>query len=329
MYNRVMREVVGRSSVVGSLSPWLCLSGSLLAACSEPEPDWPPPPTDAAATCLYEVEVGSIPKSTIYFDAQDRVMRVDGFAIDDDDDVYRASYFFDYDEQGRLVGRHGPHGDVQVTYSDQQIITSSDDINYSYDLVDGRVVTWQGPLLLPETQRNRALFEYDAAGRITRQSGAIRVSKNDGNGTWISQYDNRYTYDAQGRVITAERDGRTTTIAYTDFPRRLVINFETFEDLPLNHTERWTIDYDEEHRITTIMIDIPGNAIRSYVFTYSDGAWTETRDPGGVFHRMLTATGRCAPPSLTFAPPPWLPIRWSADMVTPRFVDHFPLKDVL
>jgi len=325
-----MREVAGRSSVVGSLSPWLCLSGSLLAACSEPEPDWPPPPTDATATCIYEVDVGSFPKSTLYFDAQDRVMRADGFAIDDDDDIFRASYFFDYDEQDRLIGTHGPHGDVRLTYSDQQIITIfPDNSNFSYDLVDGRLVTWQGPLLLPEAQRNRALFEYDAAGRITREYGSVRFDLNDGKGTQIGHYDNSYTYDAQGRVVTAERDGRTTTITYTDFPQQLVINFETVEDFPLNHTERWTIDFDEKHRITNIEIDRPANAILSYVFTYSDGAWTETRDPGGVFHSMLTATGRCAPPSLTFAPPPRLPIRWSANMVRPHFVDHFLLEDVL
>lgn len=287
-----------------------------LVACSEPTPEWLPPPADAAATCIYERLTGSIRQSTVYFDALNRMIQVDGYALDDDADAYRASYSFDYDEQSRLVRANGPYEDVRFTYSEQQIVATDANTNdeYAYDLADGRVTVYQGPLRLPEAERQRASFEYDSTGRITR-----RRSTNGSN-----SYDWRYTYDDQGRLATAARDERTATIVYTEALQQMLVDVDTFDGLFTNRV-RWTIDYDEDQRLKHIVIDPrPG-----YSFTYSDGVWRETRDGGAPGSpSSTTATGQCPPPALTFAPQPMLPLRPYVMMVEPQYPGEFWLASL-
>src|SRR4051812_26596975 len=99
---------------------WLYVSLVLAAACSDP--DWDEPPTNAAAMCVYTQNFGTMRKSVLYFDEQDRVVRVDGFGVYDDGDLYRATYSFEYDDQNRLAGGAKPEGALHYSYGDQQIL---------------------------------------------------------------------------------------------------------------------------------------------------------------------------------------------------------------
>ncbi len=132
-------------------------------------------------------------------------------------------------------------------------------------------------------------------------------------------FESHYTYDAQGRVIAARGDLRSSlAFTYTESADRLVVEIAVVLDSPTRNvpTARRTFDFDASHRLIRSAIDRDLDGVDDQVdtYVYDDGKITEiaTGPDGFTMH----ATGACAPPTVSMAPAPPLPIQWGANTIS-------------
>jgi YD repeat-containing protein len=280
---------------------WRVLSSSLLAvmiACGDPE--WAPPPASAVTSCLYEFEGHrtGVSASTLWFDSEDKLLQIDGRQLVSDDYV-KASYKFEYDEQGRLVEFQHPEYTARYTYSADQIVRETDDGRLVLDLVDGRVTHVGGAF---GSTRD---YTYDSAGRVTSLA-------------WFDaqagrSYLTELTYDSNNRVATIQRLTRPlVTLKYTETAQQLLIDFAGDENSGL--AQRLAFDFDENKHLTrSAVIAWNGTEGSISTFDHSDGEIAEHHD--GI---TVRGTGRCDQPVPVTAPPTSPFPLWTADYLNFR-----------
>jgi hypothetical protein len=272
-----------------------------LVACGESRPDWPEA-EPAASTCRYTTTAYDdeyLSESTIYYDERHLVQRVDGFAFDED--RVRAPYYFEWDNEGRLLRQVVLGFEETVVYEPARVVvtrTQSDDTyTETYDLVDGRVAT-------VHTSANETVghIEYDAAGRPTVWGG------------W------QLTYDESGRVMTMRSvGGLTVDVTYTENETESVLDVVQSMGSELVARDRFTFEYDDERRVTRMTrggIDgFPFEEVLDYV--YGPDRIDEHRT--GQHSWTTTGIGDC--PAIrvnSFGPTSLLPVLWSAERIGHR-----------
>jgi YD repeat-containing protein len=275
-------------------SIWGALSFMAAAACTKHE--WLPPPEAAVSSCAYEIDSTDfdVPSSTLWYDSSDHVIQVDGRYYDGNA-FYRASYEFSYDDLGRLTEERAPDYTVRYEYTAEQIVERIDDVTWTDDLIDGRIVHEQSSL---GSTRD---YTYDASGRV-----ASYASFDAGD---TRSYLRQYTYDSEGRVASIDNQGlplRTVTYAWTG--QQLLISFDGDPYKP----QGLALDFDENERLVRSSVISSDGVERSVsTFDYGDGV---SEEHYGEF--TVRATGRCDNPSVPTARRPPLPIEWTADYVT-------------
>lgn len=298
---------------------------AMVTACVSEEilPQLPPPPVDAAASCVVKL-AGGTPDvrpvtNMLWLDAGGRVIRLDGW--DPDYQLQRyvpAPEYFAYDDQGRLIEQRDNASETHYEYAPQQIIvTSSAGDDSSYTLVDGRAVHLEGPLYLAPESRSKVDFTYDEQGRLT---SIFQVGDHAGT---------QYTYDAQGRVTAMQqtRNGiveNAYTLSYTETPLQLIVKFQWTSALSAPR-QRWTYDFDANHRIIRSAVDNNDDGFDDVIdrYRYFDGEIDV--DSNGRAHTATRAIGACDPPAVVVAPEPPVPLHWTTfkELVPNAAVEKF------
>jgi hypothetical protein len=280
-----------------------------------------PPPPEATASCVYTrspdtavAQLGGMSTSTVWLNRVSQVIRVDGYAWENRQFV-PSPYYFDYDEEGRLLEVRASDYKIHYTYTPSQVMTTSKFGDWLYDLVDGQVARVEGPEQLPPEQRLTIDYAYDDAGRIaSRSRTSLEYSQAEQRDVQVHvQVD--YTYDLQGRVRTLQERRDTTTrmysFAYYEIPTQLVIDIDVHAqdgEIEYSH-QRWTYDFDASHRITRIEHD-NGFNVRTDTYSYEPGEIVAVSSSPVV--SITRATGSCEPPIVVDGPKAPLPFRWSA-----------------
>lgn len=292
---------------------------SCLSACSSDD-GLPPPPAEATASCVFDLEADEYAStSTLWYDDRDNVIRVDGYWVSDHD-VTRAPYYFEYDDDGRLVGNRSPETEYRYRYAADQIEITSRHGTEVFHLTEGRARDYEFPLEDPPEHRRRIEYRYDDAGRLTMVKGMSRYNAAESSRlTW----EKRYGYDERGRLTSVAEGFRfPTTLAYEETPGQLTITVTSETQV-----ERWSYTFDHALRLIRAARDIHADSSDDVVATYEygDGVISQRgTDRDGSYH--VTATGRCDLPTLPTRPQMPVPIRWSADYT--KFIDvtqpYFP-----
>ena len=269
----------------------------LVAACGSDGPSYQPPPPEAVASCkLVEKANGSVLRQALWFDSAGNTIQTDG---------YDGSYTYAYDEQNRLVSAKTPQETITWTYEPTRITMATAKYMTVYELgSDGRVTRVDDgdsdtfPTAVVD-------FTYDAAGHITSE---IAMPVPD-PGYPTQTDEDRYSYDAQGRVISAFRSRTSVTMAPTSYTYTEMPGFLTVQ-LGGNISNRvYSYDFDAESRIVHAGVDqtdVPASSGFSY--SYVDDMITAMSDDHAV---EVEATGPCPALTTAFAPQDPLPIRAS------------------
>lgn len=294
------------------------LIAGLISAFGCSSDDLPPPPADAVTSCVYTVPTrDTFNRSTLWYDANDRVIRIDGY----DDQTSPAPYYFEYDSDGRITSQTRPDREHRYVYSPEEIeetIEESGSVaTLIWQLVDGRAVHFAGPIEMPVERQVTRDYEYDEAGRVTK--GA--VSKEG------ITYSYEYTYDAQGRLATFVKNRNNwtdpismITVAYSETGDQLTV-VTTESRCVSGCTSSWTFTFDAYRRVTRVeLFDPDGALIETAIYTYgSDVIHEEVQSAS--YHQEFVATGRCDPPQLWLNPPAPLPI--------PLYANYVTLQDIM
>lgn len=288
---------------------------------------FPPPPADATASCVYQATPeGAVSTSTVWFNSLGQVIRVDGWFVNDSGDIVPAPYYFAYDSEGRLVEQKTIVDDIHYAYTPQQITQSSSlGGDWIYTLVDGRAVHLEGPEQQPPDQRWMIDYTYDSAGRYASRTGVGFYDA--GKGIMKYSFAVQYSYDAQGRVASAQvmNSGVTSQYAfsYTETANQLVINVN---QSVLSYGQRWTYDFDASHRVIRAALNYGGGEYYDYTYSYMGNEIDEVNALSPA--RTVHATGSCAPPAPVTLPEPPLPIHWSANLVSLSHVSVFTFNNL-
>lgn len=133
----------------------------LTAAACSPDEGWPEsPPAEAVSSCVYErTPFANVSKSTLWFDAVENLIRVDGVTAGDGGYYKPATFYLEYDGDGRLVSERGPDFEYRYRYFDDRIDEDyGDGEKWISQLVEGRIVRSADEL------GNFDEFTYDTEG---------------------------------------------------------------------------------------------------------------------------------------------------------------------
>ncbi len=272
------------------------LMAILLAGCSSDGRHYAPPPADATASCAVTVkQLGHVGHEELWFDSAGRPIQADG---------YGGSMIYAYDDQGRLASLKTADGStVTWAYEPTQITeANSDGYTFIYNLCsDGRVTRWEGPEEVAAAERDVADYQYDAAGHITSVMGMGRYSDAPNGPVMIESFDDRYTYDAQGRLASAQQvdpqlEHGATTYTYTETPGHLVIQLAS----DIFQTRTYSYDFDASNRIIRAALDDGGMpAASSVTYSYVDDRITAITDDRSY---EVDTSGVCPGVSTAFGP---------------------------
>jgi len=276
----------------------------VVSACSE-RPDWPEP-EPSASTCVYQLidaEDEYLSRSTVYFDERGRVTRIDGFWYDDAPSLLRTAFYFEHDEQDRLLQIRWNDEQTTLEYGDEDVVVRSlrsgkVRATSRYQLVNGRVTLHQSPVR-PDGTSSTTAYEYDAAGHVSRVVSDLQ--------------DWRFAYDEQGRMATATRapsTEATVLIAYEERDGLLVVQSHDDSFGIETHQLRATIHHDGQ-RIGRIVYE-GGGITEALDYAYRPDVIEQayTRDDGVT--SVMTATGTCPEPAVELAYPEPVPMRADA-----------------
>ena len=271
----------------------------LVAACGSDGPSYLKPPADAVTSCkLVRKDHGSITaRNALWFDSAGRTIQSDG------DD---GSYTYAYDDQGRLSGANTPHGSITWTYDPMRITETYPGYSDAYELgSDGRVARYDSAADPNTFPRDTVDFSYDEAGHITSETG---MHADDAAHAPLTTSEHRFTYDAQGRLISAFSNSsptpQPTSYTYSEMSGSLTIQ------LAGNVANRvYSYEFDASNRIVHAGIDqtdVPASIGVSY--SYADDTITAITDDHAL---EVDAIGACPALTTSLAPQDPLPIRLS------------------
>jgi hypothetical protein len=256
--------------------------------------------------------------STLWFNPRGQVIRVDGWWVEDSGEIVPAPYYITYDDQGRLAEERSKVEVIGYLYAPEEITVRSNlGGNSTYTLVDGRAVHFEGPESAAPQDRLMTDYTYDDQGRLTSYSG---VSFYDaGRGRTRYTFGRQYTYDAQGRAVTVRsmQDGiskEAYAFSYSQTPQQLRVEVKTLgAPEPAIPLQRWTYDFDADHRIIRSAVESNYPSYHEVVDTYQylDGE-IDVRSSGRSFI-STRANGACDPPVVVVSDRVPLPLRWWAN----------------
>ena len=294
---------------------------------TEPPEMLPPPPANAVASCVYQLASTDVlfpdrdpPTSTLWLDASNRVIRVDGWRFTDAGHRIPAAYDLTWDAEGRLVTLQGKDYDLLLVYSADEVLETSSAGGDAiiHHLVNGKDVRIESP---PNPGSNQVSFTaqtYDAAGRLASQNNGVTDLLHTRDTVTLTK---DFTYDANGRLATFHssdtrqfENSKHYSFFYIESADRLIVNVIDihYPPTPLL-AQTWTFEFDANHRLVRNAVDRDGDGYDDFWddIRYLDGEIdvdARAPDVGSVTH----AKGRCDAPSVILAPVASLPIQFQS-----------------